>query len=83
MRRLCQCLPAMDRYEVLEKIGEGTFGEVSKALDVETGEVVAIKRVRTRGGSGDGVPNTALREMRALQHLQHPNVRAALFGAHV
>lgn len=33
----------MENYEFLEKIGEGTYGEVYKARHVETGKQVAIK----------------------------------------
>lgn len=63
----------MDRYKMLERIGEGTFGEVHKAQNIETGQLVALKRVRLRNVE-EGLPNTALREMRALQELDHPNV---------
>ncbi len=38
----------MDNYEILELIGEGTFGEVHRAVKVDTGEVFALKKVRTR-----------------------------------
>ena len=64
-----------DRYKVICRIGEGTFGEVHKARDVVTGELRALKRVRLRNlESATGFPNTALREMRALQELDHPNI---------
>jgi serine/threonine protein kinase len=37
----------MQKYEKLEKIGEGTYGTVFKGKHRETGEVVALKRVST------------------------------------
>merc|ERR1711934_425921 len=63
---------AMDRYEKLEKIGEGTYGVVYKAKDKESGEIVALKKVRM-GNEDEGVPSTALREIALLKEIQHPN----------
>merc|ERR1711934_745950 len=63
---------AMDRYEKLEKIGEGTYGVVHKAKDKESGEIVALKKVRM-GNEDEGVPSTALREIALLKEIQHPN----------
>ena len=60
-------------YEKLEKLGEGTFGVVHKARHIETGEVVALKRMRLEG-EVDGVPATALREISILRELKHDNV---------
>lgn len=36
----------MDKYKVLKRMGEGTFGNVMKAVNTETNEVVAIKILR-------------------------------------
>merc|ERR1712195_92619 len=63
---------AMDRYEKMEKVGEGTYGVVYKAKDRETGEIVALKKVRM-GSEDEGVPSTALREIALLKEIQHPN----------
>ena len=37
---------AMDQYEKLEKIGEGTYGKVYKARCQKTGQLVALKKTR-------------------------------------
>ncbi len=39
----------MQKYEKLEKIGEGTYGTVFKGKHRETQEVVALKRVSNFG----------------------------------
>lgn len=61
----------MHNFEQLGKIGEGAFGSVSKARNCTTGEIVAIKKVRLRQDESGKV----VREMMALQQLDHPNVR--------
>lgn len=35
-----------DRYERIDKLGEGTYGKVYKARDTETGDIVALKKCR-------------------------------------
>ena len=63
----------LDKYQKLEKLGEGTYGVVYKALNQETGEFVAIKKIRLEK-EDDGVPSTAIREISLLKNLKHPNV---------
>ena len=36
----------MERFRILELIGEGTYGKVFKAQERETGQVVAIKKFK-------------------------------------
>lgn len=60
-------------YQKLEKLGEGTFGVVHKARHIESGEVVALKKMRLEEEE-DGVPATALREIAILRELKHPNI---------
>ncbi|KAJ1339126.1 hypothetical protein BSLG_006264 [Batrachochytrium salamandrivorans] len=63
----------MNRYRSVEKIGEGAYGVVLKATFIETGEVVALKKVPLRKLE-HGIPNTILREIKALQEIDHQNV---------
>lgn len=63
----------MEAFQKLEKIGEGTYGVVYKAKDIETGRTVALKKIRLDTES-DGVPSTAIREISLLKELNHPNV---------
>mmetsp|Transcript_7523 Transcript_7523/g.22884 ORF Transcript_7523/g.22884 Transcript_7523/m.22884 type:complete len:290 (+) Transcript_7523:222-1091(+) len=63
----------MERYQRLDKIGEGTYGVVYKATDKVTGDVVALKKIRL-DAEDEGIPSTAIREISLLKELQHPNI---------
>ncbi|KAL5006787.1 hypothetical protein ScPMuIL_015593 [Solemya velum] len=63
----------MQKYEKLEKIGEGTYGTVFKAKNRESHEIVALKRVRL-DEDDEGVPSCALREICLLKELKHRNI---------
>lgn len=63
----------IDKYEKMEMIGEGTYGVVYKARDVETGEIYALKKIRLES-EDEGIPSTAIREIALLKELQHPNI---------
>ena len=63
----------VSRYQKEAKVGQGTFGEVFKARCVETGRLVALKKVLMEN-EREGFPITALREIRILQLLKNENV---------
>lgn len=65
----------VDVFEKLEQIGEGTYGQVYKARARDDGAIVALKKIRmTKDQEKDGFPITALREIKILKVLRHPNV---------
>uniref|UniRef100_U9U6V0 Protein kinase domain-containing protein n=1 Tax=Rhizophagus irregularis (strain DAOM 181602 / DAOM 197198 / MUCL 43194) TaxID=747089 RepID=U9U6V0_RHIID len=63
----------MDKYQKIEKLGEGTYGIVYKAQNRDSNEVVALKRIRL-DNEEEGVPCTAIREISLLKELKHPNI---------
>jgi renal tumor antigen len=63
----------MKKYKLVCKKGEGTFSEVVKAENTETGNHYAIKCMKTAFDSAKQVSN--LREIQALKRLTpHPNI---------
>jgi len=63
----------MEKYQKIEKIGEGTYGVVYKARNRVSGELVALKKIRLEA-EDEGIPSTAIREISILKELQHPNI---------
>ena len=62
----------MEKYKIITKLGEGAYGTVLKAVNTETQEVVAIKRMKQTMTWAEALQ---LKEIQSLQHLQgHPNV---------
>ena len=56
-----------------QQIGEGTYGRVYVGRDRATGERVALKKMRMET-EREGFPITALREIKILSSIRHPNV---------
>lgn len=62
----------MNRYLQLEELGNGTYGSVLLGQRVDTGEKVAIKKMKRKYYSWDEAMN--LREVKSLKKLSHNNV---------
>ena len=63
----------LDKYEKIEKVGEGTYGVVYKCKHKKTNEYVALKKIRLEN-EDEGIPSTAIREISILKQLKHPNI---------
>ncbi|KAI8821858.1 kinase-like domain-containing protein, partial [Fimicolochytrium jonesii] len=63
----------MNKYKIAKQIGDGSFGVVLKGTHVETGETVAIKKMKQKYYSWDEAVN--LREVKSLAKLSnHVNI---------
>ena len=62
----------MDKYQVLQTIGDGTYGSVVQAVNKKTGEVVAIKKMKKKFYSWEEC--MALREIKSLRKLNHSQI---------
>lgn len=54
-------------------IGRGQFGSVYRALNLNTGQMVAVKRIRLEGLKEDEV-TTLMREVDLVKRLSHPSI---------
>ncbi|KAH9064057.1 Pkinase-domain-containing protein [Lactarius vividus] len=60
-------------YERLNSIEEGSYGVVFRAREKQTGDIVALKKLKL-DEEKHGFPITALREINALMSCRHDNV---------
>lgn len=64
----------VDNFERLNHIEEGSYGFVSRAKDITTGEIVALKKLKLEPTSPEGFPVTGLREIQTLFEARHQNI---------
>lgn len=62
----------MDRYKILKNVGDGTYGSVVKAINKQSNEEVAIKKMKKKFYSWEEC--MALREIKSLRKLNHQNI---------
>ncbi|XP_077100415.1 serine/threonine-protein kinase MAK isoform X8 [Siphateles boraxobius] len=62
----------MNRYTTFKQLGDGTYGSVLMGKSNESGELVAIKRMKRKFYSWEECMN--LREVKSLKKLNHANV---------
>jgi tetratricopeptide (TPR) repeat protein len=64
---------------LVEKVGQGAFGEVYRAFDTTLEREVALKLLLPRGEGRDSEAKALLREARAMARVRHPNV-VSIYG---
>lgn len=64
----------LDRFELLQELGTGSFGQVFRARDLELDRTVAIKVLRAGRFAGPEEVDRFLREARSAAQLKHPGI---------
>lgn len=62
-----------EQFDILEEVGQGTYGQVYKATHRGSGKLYALKRVKM-DQEKEGFPITALREIKILKQLKHESI---------
>lgn len=63
-----------DRYAHIAPLGAGGFGEVYRAEQISTGQLVAIKRLKVDVRASQADVGRFARELRIVANLGHPNI---------
>ena len=63
----------LDKYTKIDKVGEGTYGVVYKCQNKQTGQYVALKKIRLENEE-EGIPSTAIREISILKQMNHMGI---------
>ncbi|TFK53421.1 hypothetical protein OE88DRAFT_1655548 [Heliocybe sulcata] len=64
---------ASTQFQLGNCIGRGQFGSVYRALNLNTGQMVAVKRIRLEGLKEDEI-SQLMREVDLLKSLSHPSI---------
>lgn len=62
----------MEKYKIGKVLGDGTFGSVLKAVNTTNGEIVAIKKMKTKYYKWEDC--IGLPEIKSLMKFRHPNI---------
>ena len=62
----------MDKFQIVKSLGDGTYGTVVEAINMQTQESVAIKKMKKKFATWEEC--MSLREIKHLRKLNHANV---------
>ncbi|KAJ8944883.1 hypothetical protein NQ318_020939 [Aromia moschata] len=61
-------------FDIIKKLGQGTFGKVQLGINKETGQEVAIKTIKKSKIESDADLIRIRREIQIMSSVQHPNI---------
>ncbi|CAH2005037.1 unnamed protein product [Acanthoscelides obtectus] len=62
------------RFDIIKKLGQGTFGKVQLGINKETGQEVAIKTIKKSKIESEADLIRIRREIQIMSSVQHPNI---------
>ena len=65
----------VDRFEIIEELGEGAYAETYKALDTDSGRTVVLKSPNPMLFADPAIFGRFKRESEIARSLDHPNVQ--------
>jgi serine/threonine protein kinase len=68
----------LDRFEIVEPLGEGAYAETYKARDTRSGELVLIKSPNPLLFADPAIHQRFMREVEIARHLNHPGVQRSV-----
>src|SRR5436309_14272658 len=68
----------LDRFEIVEPLGEGAYAETYKARDTQTGEMVLLKSPNPLLFADPAIHQRFMRESEIARHLNHPGVQRSV-----
>lgn len=64
----------INRFDIIRKLGQGTYGKVQLGVNKETGQEVAIKTIKKAKIETDADLIRIRREIQIMSSVQHPNI---------
>jgi serine/threonine protein kinase len=66
--------PSLRRFDIIKKLGQGTYGKVQLGINKETGQEVAIKTIKKSKIETEADLIRIRREVQIMSSVQHPNI---------